>query len=168
MKRMIIPALLTLPLLAFHYPQSLIDVHDWKQWHRLNAQILDSESHAAMVDIYVNPAARGVYESETAPYPVGAVIVKPLYADAERREFARLVVMAKMAPGYDPNNGDWWYGVGGEDGEEMYYQGKLRSCIACHKVVATTDYMFSQSVMAKIRGESGELATPLPDHSLLE
>lgn len=153
---------------ALAYQKPRFDVRHWKQWHRLNKEILDSEAHAAMVDVYVNDKARAVYENATAPYPVGAMVVKPLYADKDRKECARIVVMVKMPAGYDTKNGDWWYGVGDESGEAMYYQGVLRSCIACHKAVEETDYMFSQSVMAKIKGLAEEMATPLPDHSLVD
>lgn len=154
-----------LPLSAYQYQTPDFDVRDWKSWHKLNGEILESEAHAAMVDIFVNEKARRPYETEAPLYPEGAIVVKPLYSDAGRQECVRIVVMVKMPSGYDPQNGDWWYGVGDESAEEMYYQGKLRTCIACHKAVEETDYMFSKSVMGKIRGTLKEMAAPLPDHS---
>lgn len=161
-------AMAVFPFFAYAYQKPDFDVRDWKSWHKLNPDILDSEAHAAMVDIYVNDIAKQPYETEAAVYPVGAMVVKPLYRDANRKECVRIVVMVKMPAGYDPKNGDWWYGVGEESAEEMYYQGKLRTCIACHKAVEATDYMFSKSVMGKIRGTSQEPAIPLPDRSLVE
>lgn len=155
-------------LFAYRYQLPDFDVRGWKSWYKLNPEILESEAHAAMVDIFVNEKAKKPYETEASVYPVGAIVVKPLYADAKRGECVRIVVMVKMPAGYDSENGDWWYGVGDETGSEMYYQGKLRTCIACHKAVEETDYMFSKSVMGRIKGLKEEMAAPLPDHSLVK
>lgn len=153
----------SLSMALWAYQQPEVDVRGWEGWYKLNPHILESEAHNAMVDIYVNAKARRPYETEATSYPVGAIVVKPLYSDKKRGECVRIVVMVKMPRGYDPENGDWWYGVGPETAEEMYYQGRLRSCIACHKSVKQTDYMFSRSVMGKIRGTHEALATPLPE-----
>lgn len=122
----------------------------WERETKINVDPLDSDAHNAFIDIYVNMLAKETYLKAKSPYPVGARVYKPLYPDENRSECSKLVIMVKMEPGYDPRNNDWWYGVTDETGGEIYYQGRIRSCIDCHKTVAATDYMFSQSVMGKI------------------
>jgi len=60
--------------------------------------------------------------------------------------------MEKMKPGYDTSNGDWWYGVYDESGMEMAYEGRIPECISCHTMAKETDYLFSRSVMKKLKG----------------
>jgi hypothetical protein len=122
----------------------------WEKETKINIDPIDSDAHNAFIDIYVNALAKKTYVSEAAPYPVGARVYKPLYPDEKRSEISKLVIMVKMQPGYDPQNNDWWYGVTDETGSDIYYQGRIRSCIDCHKEAEGTDYMFSQSVMGKI------------------
>ena len=123
----------------------------WEKSYKLNNQTFESDAHNAYLDIYVNELAKQPYIDEAKHFPPGSEIYKPLYNDTERRVFARLVIMVKMKPGYDPKNGDWWYGVYDKSGGEMYYQGRLKSCIACHKDGKETDYTFSKSVNAEIQ-----------------
>ncbi len=122
----------------------------WKSLHRLNDEPLDSDAHRAWVDIYVNRQAQKAYTKRAPLFPVDSIIVKPLYSDPQRSEIARLVIMMKMGKGYDPKNGDWWYGVYDETGMKGWYQGKLTSCIKCHARAKETDYMFSETVMESI------------------
>jgi hypothetical protein len=122
----------------------------WEKETMINSDPLDSDAHNAFIDIYVNDLAKETYLKASSPYPVGARVYKPLYPDENRSECSKLVVMVKMAQGYDPQNNDWWYGVTDETGSDIYYQGRIRSCIDCHRTAAATDYMFSKSVMGKI------------------
>ncbi len=124
---------------------------DWKQSHRLNTEVLESDAHNAFLDIYLNDLAYETYKNAEAPYQVGSIVYKPLYSDANRSECVRLVIMVKMEPGYDSEHGDWWYGVYAENGTEAWYKGRIRSCITCHEYAKEKDYMFSQSVLYKIK-----------------
>ncbi len=126
------------------------DFTGWQKTYKLNHDTIESEAHNAFLDIYLNDLAKEPYIKEWTLFPVGSIVYKPLYSDAHRKEFARLVVMVKMKPGYDAQHGDWWYGVYDESGKENYYQGKIRSCIACHEQGKETDYMFSKSVNKRI------------------
>ena len=122
----------------------------WKNLHKLNTDALASGSHRAWVDIYVNELAKKAYIEKWRLFPVGSIVLKPIYSDQERSETSKLTIMMKMKKGYDPDNADWWYGVYDESGMEARYQGKIKSCIKCHTRAKETDYMFSESVMYSI------------------
>ncbi|MDH5465571.1 MAG: cytochrome P460 family protein [Thiovulaceae bacterium] len=122
----------------------------WKNTTKITHDTIESDAHNAFLDIYVNELAKDAYLQEKTLFPVGSIVYKPLYADPYRKQFARLVIMVKMKKGYDPKNGDWWYGVYDESGTDMYYQGRIRSCIVCHEQGKETDYMFSKSVNKRI------------------
>lgn len=123
---------------------------DWKNLHKLNTEALASGSHQAWVDIYVNELAKKAYIEKWRLFPVGSIVVKPIYSDQERSETSKLTIMVKMEKGYDSDNADWWYGVYDESGTEVWHQGKIESCIKCHTRAKETDYMFSESVMYTI------------------
>ncbi len=125
----------------------------WKSLHKLNTEALKSDSHRAWIDIYVNTLAKGSYVKKLDLFPVGSIVVKPIYPDPERSETSKLTIMIKMEKGYDTDNGDWWYGVYDETGMEGWHQGKIKSCIKCHAYGKETDYMFSESVMERINEE---------------
>ena len=125
----------------------------WKSLHKLNTIALKSDSHRAWVDIYVNALAKESYVEKLNLFPVGSIVVKPIYPDSKRSETSKLTIMVKMEKGYDTDNADWWYGVYDESGMEGWYQGKIKSCIKCHALGKETDYMFSESVMESINEE---------------
>ena len=125
----------------------------WKSLHKLNTEALESDSHRAWFDIYVNTLAKESYLEKLDLFPMGSIVVKPLYPDPERSETSKLTIMIKMKKGYDTGNADWWYGVYDETGMEGWYQGKIKSCIKCHAYGKETDYMFSESVMESITKE---------------
>lgn len=68
-------------------------------------------------------------------------VVKAGYKDEAGTQFESLTVMGKMPPGYDPEHGDWYYGVLAEDGLTAKMQGKLSMCASCH-ARAGRDYLF--------------------------
>ncbi|WP_373029598.1 cytochrome P460 family protein [Sulfurovum sp.] len=122
----------------------------WKSLHKLNTEALKSDSHRAWFDIYINTLAKKAYIQKWHLFPVGSIVVKPLYPDPKRSETSKLTIMIKMEKGYDTDNSDWWYGVYDETGMEGWHQGKIKSCIKCHTYGKETDYMFSESVMESI------------------
>jgi hypothetical protein len=149
MYRVVIASLCVAALL-FSQDSSTFDFTHWKRHYKLNPTPFHSEAHEAYVDIYLNTLAKTAYIEEKSRFPRGATIYKPLFSDKDAKEFARLVIMVKMQEGYDPQHGDWWYGVYDESGRIAYYQGRIASCIECHKEAKETDYLFSSSVNAEI------------------
>ena len=126
---------------------------DWRSWEKLTRKPIFSKGHGSKwVDIYVNDLAGETYRDVGDLYPVCAKIVKATYLDEAGSDFWSLTVMVKMPPGYDPENGDWWYAVYHDTaGVKPVNQGRLyEECILCHAGAAETDYLFSHDVMIEI------------------
>ncbi len=126
---------------------------NWRNMILLNQFTFESEDHDAFVDIYVNNLAKEPYILENENFPVGSIIVKPLYPKRKREHIARLMIMMKMKNGYDTKNNDWWYGVYDKSGMNPSHEGRIISCIRCHEEARDTDYLFSESVMYKIKSQ---------------
>ena len=142
---------------VMHFPK-------WKKSYDLTKGIIESDGHNAYVEIFLNEKAVDAYVEVKPTFPVGSKAFKPLYGDLEGRVFARLVIMVKMKGGYDSEHGDWWYGVYDESGTEMAYEGRIPECISCHAMAKETDYLFSRSVMKKLKGiDTNEYAEYEPD-----
>ena len=122
----------------------------WRSMTLLNKYPLYSEDHRAYVDIYVDDLAKEPYILEEDDFPVGSIIIKPLYPKQKREDASRLMIMMKMKKGYDSKNSDWWYGVYDGTGTTAHNKGKIESCIICHAEAEDTDYLFSESVMFRI------------------
>jgi hypothetical protein len=159
MKRRITIAILITIIIAitmYCLPQSqeerVMVFPKWKKTYDLTKGIMESDAHNAYVEILLNKKAVDAYVEIKPVFPVGSEVFKPLYSDAEGKEFARLVIMVKMEEGYDSANGDWWYGVYDESGTEMAYEGRIPECISCHAMAKETDYLFARSVMKKLDG----------------
>jgi len=119
----------------------------WENWEKVTPRPVRSKGHSNnWVGIYVNELAKETYLSSGSPYQVCAKIVKPVYTDSRGKVVIKLTIMVKMAPGYDPENANWWYGVYGASGTDMWDEGKLPDCIICHKQATETDYLFSKEV----------------------
>ena len=120
----------------------------WMDWRKVTPKPVRSKGHNYnWVGIYVDELAEDTYLSAGAPYPECAKIIKPIYNDADGKSIRHLTVMVKMAPGYDPENGDWWYALVDATGTRVGAQGRLDACIPCHKKAAETDYLFSKEVL---------------------
>ena len=122
----------------------------WEKLPKLNIERMRSEGHLAYIDLHANKLGKEAYEQRVKEFPVGSKIFKPIYTDQKQSECDRLTVMIKMSPGYDSENGDWWYGVYDKSGKEAWHQGKIQSCIDCHKLAKDMDYLFTESVMDEI------------------
>ena len=128
-------------------PSNAMTFVNWDEWTQVTHKPVASEGHSGnWVGIFVDELARGTYLSADAPYPECAKVVKPVYSDGEGTTVLKLTVMVKMAAGYDPENGDWWYATYDASGTYARKQGKLEDCISCHKLAAETDYLFSRHI----------------------
>ena len=125
---------------------------DWRQWTSVTSNPVRSKGHNNnWVGIYVDELAKATYLSASSPYPTCARIVKPIYTDKSGTNVRKLTIMVKMAPGYDPENGDWWYASSDATGTRVAPQGRLDGCIPCHKNASETDYLFSKEVMSGVK-----------------
>lgn len=62
-------------------------------------------------------------------------------------EVAKLTMMAKGPPGYDPTLGAWWFGVTDPNGRPLVQDGqllvgRLTQCHECHSERADDDFLF--------------------------
>ncbi len=120
----------------------------WREWASVTSQPVKSLGHSNnWVGIFVDELAKDTYLGAGAPFPVCAKIVKPIYRDAEGKTVRKLTIMVKMRPGYDPDNGDWWYAHADPSGTPFGRHGRLHACIFCHKQAVETDYLFSKEVL---------------------
>jgi len=120
----------------------------WNDWRQITSEPVKSAAHSNnWVGVFVDKIAEDVYLRAGAMYPVCAKVVKPIYHDATGEIVRKLTVMVKMQPGFDPENGDWWYAFSDATGTRHWAQGTPHDCIICHKQAAETDYLFSAEVL---------------------
>jgi len=130
---------------------SRLTFKDWRDWWQVTSKPVVSAAHNNnWVGIFVDKLAKDTYLNASAPYPVCAKIVKPIYNDAEGKSVRKLTIMVKMPPGYDPENGNWWYASYDKTGQQIFKHGKLNDCIQCHKQAVATDYLFSEEVLKSV------------------
>ncbi len=121
-----------------------VSCSDWASWTRINADTFRSKGHRdAWVDVHVDPPFADAYRAGVGPMPVGMRIVKAAHADVDGApgQVTGLTVMGKMEPGYDPEHGDWFYGIYDPTGTVAKQQGKLEMCIDCHDQWQEHDYL---------------------------
>lgn len=118
---------------------------EWSSWTQVSPQPFVSKGHRKQTaSLYVESAEHADWygrlpEGETAP--VGFRVVKVMYEDAGATAVANIMGMTKMPAGYDPDNGDWFYGVYDESGTKAMQAGKVEMCINCHSSSDDTDYL---------------------------
>jgi hypothetical protein len=98
---------------------------------------------------------------------VGATIVREVLKDGA---VAKLTLMSKGPPGYNPKLGDYWFAVTAPDGTPLVEDGnkltgKLEQCFGCHIPRASDDYLFgvpdeARTPEAPDAGAPPDLATP--------
>jgi hypothetical protein len=101
--------------------------------------------------------------------PVGTIIVRAVYGtpvdaavqDQATQTAAKITLMVKGPPGYDPDLGDWWFAVTDRDGTPIPYanstspqQGQMQECHSCHLMqrTITNDFMFGVLTTDRLAG----------------
>lgn len=92
-------------------------------------------------EVYTNELGKKPMETGSDKYPVGSVVIKAKFAGHDAKEAELYTIMRKMKDNYDPKHGDWEYSVVNGKGNRVLAQGKIESCIACHKDYASTGYV---------------------------
>jgi hypothetical protein len=120
------------------------EIADYATWDQLGwspTPALSGDHRGSYVTSFYNDEA--VAWGFDGPAPAGTIAVKAQYAVPDEANPANLVVMKKI-PGYDPENGDWFYAmydIAGEPG----VTGKVPLCLGCHARVADSrDYVFGE------------------------
>lgn len=94
-------------------------------------------THGQYVQIWANDVAMG----DLAALPVGSIVVKEGYSDEAGDGLKAITVMERREAGYDPDNGDWFWGRYGADGSPTH-AGRVGFCSDCHADDATGDHSF--------------------------
>jgi len=125
-----------------------VDISTWSTWTKASSETFLSKSHMkAMVDVYVTTEHADAYKALKGPMPVGMGLVKAQHKNDNGAKGAPMnaTVMVKMEAGFDPEHGDWYYGVYSYDGKKAMMEGKAdgktEQCAGCHDS-ADTDYVF--------------------------
>ncbi len=124
----------------------------YQRWPRYNTEPYRSAQHGErFANNYGNDKA-GAYRlyERSGPMPRGAILVKDSFAVTEKGDVfsGPLFVMEKMAPGFNPESGDWRYTMIMPDGSLLGVTGgsgsdRMEFCVSCHAgVQEDQDHMF--------------------------
>jgi hypothetical protein len=117
----------------------------WSSWTQISPKPFVSKGHRKQTaSLHVESAEHADWYRrlpEGTSAPVGFRVVKVMYKDAGATSIANIMGMTKMPAGYDPDKGDWFYGVYDESGTKTMQAGKLEMCIDCHSSSDDTDYL---------------------------
>lgn len=117
---------------------------------KVNAHDFPTAQHQGnpQVNVWTDELASSPYRalsvgsSTAGAVPEGGMIVKEML-DPEGGP-PLLTVMVRQPVGYDPANGDWWYGRLNADGSatNAKFVGRVGFCIGCHSGAAGRDHLF--------------------------
>ncbi|MGF1624012.1 MAG: cytochrome P460 family protein [Alphaproteobacteria bacterium] len=118
-------------------------------WPRFNTAPYLSALHGnRYVNNYANNPDYGLFGAGL-PLATGTIVAKDAFTvmDDGRMFPGPLMIMEKMAPGYDPDGGDWRYTMILPDGTVFGTsngQGaeNVENCKACHAAVADRDFLY--------------------------
>ena len=120
---------------------------DWESYNKMNTTPVESDDHGGrFVDTYVNNVGLEAYKKEDAEVPVGTIVVKTSWerdGDKPSETPGPIFVMEKKAAGFDPPNGDWYYGFHWEKPTGKRFESwgptyrrtpspKVKGCWSCH------------------------------------
>jgi hypothetical protein len=124
-----------------------LDVSGWKDWPKTNARRFRSKGHGYLwVDVHVDGKHQAAYADRGSPSPVGFAVVMAGYETLDAATPTGLTVMAKMPPGYDAANNDWYYAVYDAAGQAPTLGGKVPPCVGCHVQARARDFLYGVSV----------------------
>jgi hypothetical protein len=85
---------------------------------------------------------KGLVSQASFTAPEGTVAIKEFDMTGDGTKTG-IAVMIKKAPGYDAENGDWYYDMRDTAGKVQADPpaGKIAMCIGCHKGYKATDYL---------------------------
>jgi cytochrome P460 len=97
--------------------------------------------HGAYLKLYGNTAAiQTAGEAHDKPMPDGAMLIMEDY-DKDKVTLKSVTVMYRVK-GYNPAEGDWFWGRYGPDGQVLE-SGKVERCIECHRTQDWHDWRFT-------------------------
>ena len=118
-------------------PLTILPADFRARYAKLSATRFLSQGHAAgrfEVEVYANEVAKAAVDRHAGTFAVGAVLVKEHWERSAERapRPGPVMAMEKMAPGFDPEHGDWRYVVVAAESGEVLQDGKPDGCVLCH------------------------------------
>jgi hypothetical protein len=108
----------------------------WPAWPGKTRLAPGTEPHGAFITTYVNPAALQAIVSRSG-MAFGSLLVTENYNSDKK--LTGLMVMLKIK-GYNPQGGDWYWFHYDARGSVLA-EGRLESCIKCHRTKNESDYV---------------------------
>lgn len=114
----------------------------------INAAPFMSQHGPAMVNVYVNAANADQYRTidpadhagTATTFPEGTLVVKENIDEMGNPTGG--TAMYKGPAGYNPDNNDWWFGMGDLLGSNLEASGPdLMGCLGCHDPLTDTDFL---------------------------
>lgn len=160
-----------------HEPTTLELVNDYKKWKKANPKPVllstsldllcrgvmpeereyyqkESPHFDRYITVYVNPIGENSMMNGGA-FPVGSIIVKEKEAGITMLKPDGPVllntVMIKREKGYNPECGDWQFAAIDGFTAKLNGDGKLESCMFCHKDQARKDFVYRTYIGANER-----------------
>ena len=129
--------------------ESAMAFEEWREWTATFPKPNFSTTHGNnWINIHIDDLARTSSLATTRQYEQCAKIAKLAFTDSSGTEVRKVLVMVKMPTGFDPDNGDWWYGnYDASIGTSVIEQGIVVNCIKCHKQASDIDYIFSKEII---------------------
>jgi hypothetical protein len=112
----------------------------WPAWPGKAELTPGKEPHGAFMTTYVNPAALGSIVSRSG-MAYGSLLVTENYT--AQKKFSGLMVMLRIK-GYNPPGGDWYWFHYDPQGSVLA-EGRVESCIRCHRTINEKEYVVNVS-----------------------
>jgi len=132
----------------------------YQQYALVNAAPYASGLGAFDINVFVSSEAAAEYKKidpantgSNVVLPPGSAIVRAVLNDD--KTVAKLTMMVKGVPGYDPSLGDWWFSVTDTHGNPIPddsgkpQMGRLEACHSCHIPREADDYLFGTPASTK-------------------
>ena len=92
-------------------------------------------------DVYISQPGYPIILGGKGTYPEGTVILKQKYSDKSAKTTELYTGMLKREKGFNTLGGDWEYFVVSGDGKKVSERGAIQSCMQCHEMYSSTDYV---------------------------
>jgi Cytochrome P460 len=93
------------------------------------------------VHVHVSTNGASCMKTNSAVFPLGAIILKEKFADASGQSTELFTGMVKRELGYNPECGDWEFFTLSADAKKITSRGKLQDCMACHVEYKESDFV---------------------------
>jgi hypothetical protein len=120
-------------------------------WREIRDCRHSHEHELRFIRVFASPTAEDSYLalSPEVPYPVGATLVKLEYDDPNCTTLLGYTALQKLAPGEQPEGGDWmWQRVNA--GHEVEEEGAMTRCVNCHAVHCEPPYGYDLTCAEEI------------------